>query len=109
MSQHHLHALALAQMLRQLLRQVYRAMLAAGASERHHQILEATTLIFTHARIHQRNNARKKLVHALLLLQVVNHRRVFARENLESLFASGIRKAPGVENKATAISRLVLG
>src|SRR6266705_2919242 len=50
----HLQPVPAAQTFRQLFRQIDRAMLAAGAAERHHQILEATLLIRAHAGVHQR-------------------------------------------------------
>src|SRR5712692_4732594 len=82
-------------------------MLAAGAAERHHQALEAATLIIAHAGIHQRHHAGEKLMHALLLIEIVDHRRVFAREGLEALFASGIRETASVENEPAAMPGLV--
>src|SRR6266702_102960 len=50
----HLQPVPAAQTLRQLFRQIDRAMLAAGAAERHHQILEAAALVIAHAGVHQR-------------------------------------------------------
>jgi hypothetical protein len=40
--------------------------------------------------------------------EVFRHRRVFAGELLEALFASGIGQAAAIENKAAAIAGLVL-
>src|SRR5579864_1893790 len=102
MPHHHLHAVPAAQMFRQFLRQIHRAMLAAGAAERHRQTLEAATLIIAYAGIHQRHHAGEKLMHALLLIQIIDHRRVFAREGLEALFASWIRETASVENETAA-------
>src|SRR6266436_4115772 len=82
-------------------------MLAAGAAERNHQIFEAALLIAVDARIHQRQDAGEKLMHALLLIEIVDHRGVFAGESLEALFASRIREAAAVENEPAAISRLI--
>src|SRR6266849_222836 len=103
----YIHAVPAAQMLCQLFREIYRAMLAAGAAKRHHQILEAAMLIIAHAGIHQRDRAGEKLVHAVLLIEKIYHRRVFARERLEALFASGIRKAAAVKNKSAPMAGLV--
>ena len=50
----YLDATAAAQALRQLLRQVHRAVLAAGAAEGNHQIFEAAVLILADAGIYQR-------------------------------------------------------
>src|SRR6266850_6169284 len=82
-------------------------MLAAGAAERDHQIFEAALLIAADARIHQRQDAGEKLMHAFLLIEIVDHRRVFAGESLEALFASRIREAPAIENEPAAISRFI--
>jgi len=55
-------------------------MLAAGAPERHHQVLEAAALIRAHAGVHQRHCAGEKLAHALLLVEIVDDRASFERE-----------------------------
>src|SRR5947209_12523739 len=107
MPHHHLHPIPIAQMFCQLLGQIYRAMLSAGAAERHHQALEAATLIIAHAGIDQRHDAGEKLVHALLLIEIIDHWRVFAGESLEALFASGIRDAAAIENESASMSGLV--
>src|SRR5580658_11128483 len=83
-------------------------MLAAGATERHHQMLEAATLIGDYACVHQRHCTGEKLMHALLLLEIVDHRRVFAAEGFEALFAPRVGEAAAVENEATAVASIVL-
>src|ERR1019366_6773533 len=108
MMHHHFHTILAAQMFRQLLREIHRAMLAAGAAERHHQVLEAATLIRAHACVHQRHDAGEKLVHALLPIEIVDYRRVFAGKGFEALFAPGIREAAAIENESAAIAGLVL-
>src|SRR5882724_7311520 len=82
-------------------------MLAAGAAERNHQILEAALLIAIDARIHQRQDAGEKLMNAFLLIEIVDHRGVFTGESLEALFASRIGEAAAIENEPAAISSLV--
>src|SRR5467141_1128088 len=82
-------------------------MLVAGAAERNHQVLEAALLIAVDARIHQRQDAGEKLMHALLLIEIVDHRGVFAGEGLETLFASRIREAAAIKNEPAAISRFI--
>src|SRR5215467_9665081 len=62
------NVLPAAQPLRQLLRQKDRAMLAAGAAKRDHQILEPTFLIVLDTGIDQRKNAGEILMYALLLV-----------------------------------------
>src|SRR6266850_2940548 len=82
-------------------------MLAAGAAERNHQIFEAALLIAVDARIHQRQDAGEELMHAFLLIEIVDDRGVFAGESLEALFASRIREAAAIENEPAAISGLI--
>src|ERR1700722_19217229 len=48
-------------------------------------------------------------MYALLLIEVLNHRRVFAGQRLEALFPPRIRQAPAIENKSAAMSTLVFG
>src|ERR1035437_10973943 len=107
MLHHHLHPFPAAQMFGQLLRQIDRAMLAASAAKRRRQALKATPLIIAHAGIHQGGDASQKLMHALLLIQVIGHGLVFAGESLEALLASGIGKASRIEDEAAAVSSLV--
>src|SRR6267142_4203877 len=102
-----LQAVPGAQTFCQLLGEENGAMLAAGAAERNHQIFEAALLVVVDARIHQRQDAGEKLMHAFLLIEIVDHRGVFAGESLEALFASRIREAPAIENEPAAISRLI--
>jgi len=107
MPHHDFHPALAAQMSRQLFCKVNRTMLASGAAERHHQALKAATLIVAHASIHQRNNAGEELMHALLLVEILDHRRVFAREAAEALFASGIRDAASIEDESAAVPGIV--
>src|SRR5436305_13441137 len=109
MPHHDLHAAGGTQMFGQLLCQVDGAMLASGAAKRYHQVLEATALIGADARIHQRHHARQKLMHALLLAQIFDDRRISAAERLESFLASGIRKAAAIEYESAAMAGFVLG
>src|SRR5579859_1027087 len=53
MPDYDLNSVAPAQALRHLLCEVYRAMLPAGAPERHHQILETALLIIGHTGVDQ--------------------------------------------------------
>src|SRR3979490_1174311 len=91
------------QTFRYLLGEENGAMLAAGAAERNHQIFEAALLIVVDARVHQRQDTSEKLMDAFLLIEIVDHRGVFAGESLEALFASRIREAPAIENEPAAI------
>src|SRR5208283_765676 len=109
MPNHHLHPIPAAQTFRQLFRQIYRAVLPAGSTERYHQTLEAAPLISAHAGIHQRHDAREELMYAFLLIEIIDYRRVFACESSEVLFPSGIRDATGIENKSATMPRLIIG
>src|SRR5208283_4130512 len=81
---------------------------ASGASEGHHQILEAALLIIADAGINQRKHSRKELVHAFMLVEVFDHRRVFAGDRFEALFAAGIRQTAAIKHEASAIARFIL-
>ena len=107
MPHHNFHALPAAQTLGQLFRQIHRAMLAAGAAKRHRQALEAATLIIFTLESTSDVTLPRNSMHALLLIQIVDHRRVFAGERLEALFAPGIGKLAGVENEPAAMPALV--
>src|SRR5579864_3056893 len=82
-------------------------MLAAGASKSHHQVLEAAPLVFIDTGVHQRQRAGKELVHALLLIEVFDHRRISSGERFKSLFAPGIGQAAAVEDESSPVARLV--
>src|SRR5437867_1196174 len=102
-------AVPAAQMFCQLLRQIYGAVLASSASERHHQIFETATLIAGHASIDQCNDAPKKLMNALLLHQVIDDGGVFAGEALETFLTPRVREAACVKNESASVTRLVFG
>ena len=46
-------------------------------------------------------------MHALLLYQIVDHRRIFAREIREALFAAWIRETASIENESATVSGVV--
>ena len=50
----------------------------------------------------------QKLVHAFLLIEIFDHRSIFAGQWFEALFAAGIRQAAPVENKSAAIAGFIL-
>src|SRR5437879_13483799 len=95
-------------MFRQLLGQIDRAVLTPGAAEGDHQILEPPTLIIGHAGVHEKHDAGEILMHALLLVEIIDHRRIFSSQILESILASGFGHAAAIEPKYTAFSDLVL-
>src|SRR5260370_1535438 len=48
-------------------------------------------------------------MYALLLIQILDHRGVLARERAETLFATGVGKAAAIEHKSPAMPGLILG
>jgi len=108
MAHYNFHFLRVAQVLCQLFGQIDRAMLASGATERHHQMLEAALPIGAHAFINQRVYAGDEPMHALLAIEILDDCRVFAGESFKAFFPSRIRKAAAIENKTSAVSGIVL-
>src|SRR5579872_489942 len=92
-----------------LLRQIYGTMLAAGTAERDHQILESTLLIIADAGIQQRHYTGQELMHALLTIEIFDHRGIASGKGLEAVFAAGIGQATPVENKSAAVTSFVCG
>src|SRR5579884_3917492 len=78
------------------------------ATETHHQILKGATLVLVHAGLHQRRNTGEELMHGLLLIQIIDNRRIFARERFEAFFPPRIRQAAGIEDESAAMPTLVL-
>ena len=78
--QDHFDALRAAQMLCQMLREIDRAVLAAGAAERDHQVGEAALTIVGDAGIDKRGGVREKLVDARLAIEIVDDGGVAAGE-----------------------------
>src|SRR5260370_32966791 len=108
MAENNFEAVAGAEAFGQLFGKEHRAMLAAGASERNHQIFEAALLIVGDDGVDQRQDAGEKLMHGLLLIEIVDDRSILARECLEALFAARIGEAAAIENKAAAVAAVVL-
>src|SRR6266852_1555309 len=108
MPHRHFQTVPGAQTLGQLLGKEDGAMLASRAAERDHQTLETATLIIADAGVHKGHNTSEKLMHALLLDEVVDYRDVLARQMLKALFASGIREAAAIENESAAMPGFVL-
>ena len=89
---------------RHLFGEKYRSVLSTGAAERDHEVPKTTALICRHACINERLRMREILLHAFLLVEVVNNRGIFSGQLLEAFFASGIGQAARVEDKAAAIT-----
>src|ERR1700678_3947156 len=109
MPQHYVEVISFAQPFRQLLSQIERAMLASSTTERHHQALKPAPLIFIHASIHKRHHACQKLMDALLLIQVLDHRSVPSGECFESFLPPRVWQATAVEDKTAAMPAIVFG
>src|SRR5579885_912877 len=104
---HYFDALFRAKVAGKLLRQKNRTVLAASATERHHEILEAPLAVIRDGGIHQGKNAGEELVHALLLIEIFDHRSVLAGQRLEAVFASGSGESAPVKHESAAISGFV--
>ena len=51
--------------------------------------------------------AGEELMRALLLVEILDHRRVFSGQAFETLFASRIGNAAGIEDEAAAVPGLI--
>ena len=67
-------------------------------------MFEAALAIGGDAGVDEGEDAGEKLVHAFLLIEVVDDGGVFAGEGFEALFAAGIGEAATVENEAAAVA-----
>src|ERR1017187_64044 len=103
------HSAAGSQMLCQLLRKIDGAVLASGAAEGDHEIFKAAALIAAHAGIRKRENVGQILVLAVLLIEIVDDRRVLACQHTELFFAPRIGKAPRVEDISAAVAGFIGG
>ena len=87
--QHHIDPLPGRRCFANCLRQVHRAMLPAGTTERHHQVLEAAVLIIVDAAIHQRLACDRYSCTLACCFQIFDYRRVLAGQSLEPFLAPG--------------------
>src|SRR5215472_265186 len=83
-------------------------MLSAGASERHHQVVEAALLVAINAGFHHFDCARQKFAHARLLFQVLNHWGIFTGEWFKAFFTAGVRQGTRIKDKAATVSGFIL-
>jgi hypothetical protein len=95
--------------LGELFGEVDGAVLAAGASEGDHEILEMAGLVGGDASVDEGEDAGEKLVNGFLLLEIFNDRGVFAGEEFELFFAAGVGEAAAIEDEAAAVSGFVSG
>ena len=98
---------ASSQVLRQLLCEIHRAVLAARAAERNHHAgeaapLVAATLTSTSAIACERNSPTLGS-----RLQILDHRCIFPGERAESFFAPGIWQSARIEHESAAVARFV--
>src|SRR5215831_11351582 len=101
------HTFSAPQALRQLLGKIDRTVLTARAAKRHGQARKPLALVGVYAGFDQRRHARQKFVDALLLIQILDHLRILARESFESVFAARIRNGARIENEPAAVSGLI--
>src|SRR5215470_17533640 len=106
MLHHHLHAIP-TKMVCELLGQIHRAVLSAGAAEGNHQAFESAPLIVGHCGIHQRSHIGEKTMNTSLPLQILNDGSILSGELFETLFTSGIRQSSGVKDKSATVSGIV--
>src|ERR1700730_19029061 len=102
------YATLAAQAFCQVFREKDRAVRAAGAAEGDHEVLEAALLIAGDAGLDEGNHTGEILVYAVLLVQIVDDRGIFARQLLEALFPAGVWQAAGIENKSYSVAGVVL-
>src|SRR5205814_7812731 len=96
------------QMFGQLLRYVYRPVLATGAAKRHHQVLKAAPAIFTDTRVDQRLHVRQESMNALLLIKIFDDGSISSSKRLEALFAPRVWETASIEDEAPAVSAFVI-
>jgi hypothetical protein len=77
MANDYIESVLLTQMVCELLGEVNRAVPPPGAAERNHQAFETAALVLIDAGIHKGLHVGKKLVDARLLVEEVDHGRVF--------------------------------
>src|SRR5215469_5784151 len=82
-------------------------MLPSSTPKADHQILESTLLVIAYTRINQSHHARQELMHTILLIQILDHRRILAGQRLELFFSPRIGKAPSIKHKAATIASLI--
>src|SRR6185437_14344387 len=103
----HLHSVPRPQVFCNLLGQIHRTMLAAGATERHHQICEAAALVFEDAAVHQRGDVRQEFMHPSLLVEIFNDWTVLPGKRFESLLTTGIGQTSAVEYESAAVAAFI--
>ena len=109
MAQNNFNSVARTQVSAELFSQEDRPVLPSSATERDHQVGETATLVSGDRRINQRLGSREVLMHALLLIKVVNHWIVFPGKHFEAFFATWVGKTPRVEYISTAVTTVVGG
>ena len=107
MVQMHPDSRAASQMLRELLGAVRRAVLAAGAAERHLQMRESPTDETVNMGVDEREYVPQESDDLAVLLQEILHLPVEAGHGAETLVFAGVVRAAAVEDIPTAITGVV--
>ncbi len=94
-------------MLRQMLCQIDRTVLAAGAAEGNHQTRESPLSIVGDARIHKRIDMGKKPCDAFLPVKILDHRGILPGLRAELFFAPRVGKAARIEDKSAAVAGVI--
>ena len=79
-------------------------MLAAGAAEGNHEVLESSLAIGGDGGVDEGEHSSQELVDGFLLAEVVDDGSILAGERPELLLAAGVGEAAGIEDKAAAIA-----
>ncbi len=84
-------------------------MLAAGAAERNHKVLEPPLAIGGDGGVDEGENRSQELLDGFLLSKIVDDWSILAGECPELLLAAGVRQAASIEDKSTAVTGRVSG
>ena len=109
MVQMHPDSRAACQMLRELLGAVRRAVLAAGATERHLQMRESPADETLHMSVDEREYVSQESDDLAVLLQEILHLPVEAGHGAETLVFAGVVNGTAVEYIASAVAGQVFG
>ena len=110
MNQPHTHLRVLfGNMTSDVLGTIYGAVLAAGAAERHHEILESARLVFLYRVIYDAIDVSEELLHGFFLVEEGDDGFIASGDLFVLVVASGIVYGATVENEATSITAIVAG
>ncbi len=87
---------------------VDRTMLAAGASETHHQMLEATLDVTLNRCIDKGKSMLQKAVHIILPFKELNHLSVKTCQRLVIIVTTGVVYGAAIKHKSASVARIIL-